>query len=41
MLYSNIDKLITLDKINIFVCEALIDRICNNGIEYFNQNNIS
>ena len=31
----------TIDQINIFVCEAATTIICNNGIEYINQNNFS
>ena len=31
----------TLDEINIYVCESVTNSICNNGIEYFNQNNPS
>ena len=33
--------MITIDEINLFLCEAVINNICNNGIEYFNQNNPS
>ena len=33
--------MIIIDKINIYVCKSVTSIICNNGIEYFNQQNSS